>query len=104
MSCLNLRAVTSTFAATVCLIVATPAISQSTANPPTGPSAQASPTSTQAEASTPTSAQKKAARKANRQKKNAELSKLEKNGYNPANDDSNYPTNIQNAEKKAAGQ
>jgi hypothetical protein len=46
-------------------------------------------------------AQKKADRKARREKKNAELSKLEKNGYNPSGDQLRYPQNVQNAEKKA---
>ena len=32
----------------------------------------------------------------------AELKDLEKNGYNPAGDQTNYPQNIQNAEKKSA--
>jgi hypothetical protein len=49
-------------------------------------------------------AQKKADSKARRAKKNAELSKLEKNGYNPSGDQSNYPQNLQNAQQKAAGQ
>ena len=49
-------------------------------------------------------AQKKADRKARRAKKNAELSKLEKNGYNPAGDQTNYPQNLQNAPQKANGQ
>jgi hypothetical protein len=49
-------------------------------------------------------AQKKADSKARRAKKNAELSKLEKNGYNPAGNQTNYPQNLQNAEQKAAGQ
>lgn len=49
-------------------------------------------------------AQKKADSKARRAKKNAELSKLEKNGYNPAGNQTNYPQNLQNAQQKAAGQ
>ncbi|MGF6370892.1 hypothetical protein OKW40_003642 [Paraburkholderia sp. RAU6.4a] len=49
-------------------------------------------------------AQKKAESKARRAKKNAELSKLEKNGYNPAGNQSNYPQNLQNAQQKATGQ
>lgn len=49
-------------------------------------------------------AQKKADRKAHRAKKNAELSTLEKNGYNPAGNQTNYPQNLQNAQQKAAGQ
>jgi Tfp pilus assembly protein PilV len=47
-------------------------------------------------------AQHKADRKAARAKKNAELKDLEKNGYNPSGDQTNYPQNIQNAEKKSA--
>jgi Domain of unknown function (DUF4148) len=51
-----------------------------------------------------TKAQRKAARKEARARKNAELKKLEDSGYNPgARDDENYPQDIQNAEKKAAG-
>ncbi len=49
-----------------------------------------------------TKAQKKAARKQARAKKNAELKELEDAGYNPARrDDSQYPQDIQNAQKKA---
>jgi Domain of unknown function (DUF4148) len=33
----------------------------------------------------------------------AELKKLEQNGYQPHANDSNYPQDIQNAEKKASG-
>jgi flagellar biosynthesis/type III secretory pathway M-ring protein FliF/YscJ len=49
-------------------------------------------------------AEKKAEAKARRQKKNAELSQLQKNGYNPAGNQTNYPQNLQNAQQKAAGQ
>src|ERR1700760_2285846 len=49
-------------------------------------------------------AQKQADRKARRAKKNAELSKLERNGYNPGGNQTNYPQNLQNAQQKAAGQ
>jgi hypothetical protein len=49
-------------------------------------------------------AQKKADRKVRRAKKNAELSTLEKNGYNPTGNQTNYPQNLQNAQQKAAGQ
>lgn len=49
-------------------------------------------------------AQRKAERKANRAKKNAELSELKKQGYNPNSNQTTYPQNIQNAEKKAQGQ
>ncbi|MFM0740482.1 hypothetical protein PQQ51_24850 [Paraburkholderia xenovorans] len=49
----------------------------------------------------PTKAQRKAARKQARAKKNAELKKLEDAGYQPSRNDPNYPTNLQNAQKKA---
>ncbi|MFL9965404.1 hypothetical protein PQR02_31045 [Paraburkholderia sediminicola] len=49
-------------------------------------------------------AQKKADCKARQAKKNAELNQLEKNGYNPAGNQINYPENLQNAQQKAAGQ
>ena len=48
-------------------------------------------------------AQRKAEHKAARAKNNAELKKLEDAGYKPAANDPNYPQNLQNAEKKAAG-
>jgi hypothetical protein len=47
-------------------------------------------------------AQRKADRKAARAKNSAELKSLEKNGYQPGDDQINYPQNIQDAEKKAA--
>jgi hypothetical protein len=49
-------------------------------------------------------AQRKAERKARRAAKNAELNKLGQAGYKPANQDPNYPQNLLNAEKNAAGQ
>jgi hypothetical protein len=49
----------------------------------------------------PTKAERKAARKQARAKKNAELKKLEDAGYHPAANDPNYPTDLQNAQKKA---
>lgn len=49
----------------------------------------------------PTKAERKAARKQARAKKNAELKKLEDAGYQPAQNDPNYPNNLQKAEKKA---
>ncbi|MGF6753550.1 hypothetical protein [Paraburkholderia sp. GAS42] len=49
----------------------------------------------------PTKAEKKAARKQARAKKNAELKKLEDAGYNPSQNDPNYPDKLQKAEKKA---
>jgi hypothetical protein len=48
-------------------------------------------------------AQRKAARKAARAKNSVELKRLEDSGYKPALNDPNYPQNLQNAEKKAAG-
>jgi Ni/Co efflux regulator RcnB len=47
---------------------------------------------------------KKAQRKAARDKKNAELKELEKNGYNPAGEQTNYPQNLQNAQSKVNAQ
>jgi hypothetical protein len=49
----------------------------------------------------PTKAEKKAARKQARAKKNAELKKLEDAGYQPAQNDPNYPDKLQAAQKKA---
>ncbi|KMZ12240.1 Negative regulator of sigma E activity [Candidatus Burkholderia humilis] len=43
---------------------------------------------------------RKAERKEARAKKNAELKDLEKNGYNPGGEQTNYPQNLQNAQKK----
>lgn len=51
-----------------------------------------------------TRAAHKQARKEHRAAKNAELSKLEKNGYNPSASDPTYPNNLQSAEKKAGAQ
>lgn len=48
-------------------------------------------------------AQRKAARKARREKKNAELKVLEKNGYKESGRQDNYPQNLMDAERKAAG-
>ena len=62
------------------------------------PVAQAQDTAAPA-ASTPKEV-KKAQRKAARAKKNAELKDLEKNGYNPAGEQTNYPQNLQNAQSK----
>lgn len=60
-----------------------------------------------AAASTPSTkaaakAQRKADRRAARAKKNADLKSLEKNGYQPASDQKDYPQDLQNAEKKSA--
>jgi hypothetical protein len=59
----------------------------------------ASPTLKQAQ-----KAQRKADRKAARAKNSAELGKLEKNGYNPAGDRSDYPDNLRRAQDKGNGQ
>jgi len=74
----------------------------------TAPVAMAQTASSDAAASTTSKAaqkaQRKADRKAARAKKNAELKDLEKNGYQPGGDQTNYPQNIQNAEKKSAAE
>ncbi|REG49690.1 hypothetical protein B0G80_6089 [Paraburkholderia sp. BL6669N2] len=49
----------------------------------------------------PTKAERKEARKQARAKKNAELKKLEDAGYQPAQNDPNYPDKLQKAQKKA---
>jgi len=49
----------------------------------------------------PTKAERKAARKEARAKKNAELKKLEEAGYQPSQNDPNYPDKLQAAQKKA---
>ncbi|WP_233854856.1 hypothetical protein [Paraburkholderia sp. HD33-4] len=49
----------------------------------------------------PTKAERKEARKQARAKKNAELKKLEEAGYQPAQNDPNYPDKLQAAQKKA---
>jgi hypothetical protein len=58
-----------------------------------GTSAGAEPKQTQR-------AQRKAERKAARAKKNADLSALEKNGYHPGGSQTNYPQDLQNAQRK----
>jgi hypothetical protein len=45
-------------------------------------------------------AQRKAARKARRDRKNAELKQLEKNGYDPARGENDYPESLENAQKR----
>jgi hypothetical protein len=54
-----------------------------------------------ASAPKPTKAERKAARKQARAKKNAELKKLEDAGYQPGQNDPNYPDKLQAAQKKA---
>ena len=87
------------FAASLGCGIASPAFSQTAATMATT-DATTDTGSTKAEMH----AQRKADGKMRRAKKNAELSKLEKNGYNPSANDPNYPNNLQAAEKKANGQ
>jgi len=49
-------------------------------------------------------AQRKADRKAARAKNSVKLNKLEKNGYSPTDDRSDYPDNLCRAQDKASGQ
>ncbi|WP_434108506.1 DUF4148 domain-containing protein [Paraburkholderia caffeinilytica] len=88
--------------ASVVLSVASvaPAFAQSGGSAPAGD--QAAAVSPSAASKAAAKAQRKAARKAARAKKNAELKQLESNGYNPSRNDPNYPTDLQNAQKKAA--
>jgi len=75
----------------------TPSMAQSASDASTGAAAMAPA----AASSATTKAQRKAARKQARAKKNAELKKLEDAGYQPSHNDPNYPTDLQNAQKKA---
>ncbi|KAE8758994.1 MULTISPECIES: DUF4148 domain-containing protein [Paraburkholderia] len=88
--------------ASVVLSVASvaPAFAQSGGSAPAADEAAAATPSAASKAAA--KAQRKAARKQARAKKNAELKQLESNGYNPARNDPNYPTDLQNAQKKAA--
>ena len=78
----------------------TPALAQSAGSAPAADQATAATPAAASKAAA--KAQRKAARKQARAKKNAELKQLESNGYNPARNDPNYPTDLQNAQKKAA--
>ncbi|WP_438391943.1 DUF4148 domain-containing protein [Caballeronia sp. DA-9] len=49
-------------------------------------------------------AHRKADRKVARTKKNVELGKLKNNGYDPTEDRTKYPENLQNAEHKAGAE
>lgn len=88
--------------ASVVLSVASvaPAFAQTDASAPAAAATNAAKPSAASKAAA--KAQRKAARKEARAKKNAELKQLESNGYNPSRNDPNYPTNLQNAQKKAA--
>ena len=48
-----------------------------------------------------TKAERKAAHKQARDKKNAELKQLEAHGYRPSSNDTKYPADVENAQKKA---
>ncbi|MCA8501207.1 DUF4148 domain-containing protein [Burkholderia multivorans] len=76
-----------------------PVFAQSDASAPAAQDAKAA----KQEARKAARAKRKAERKAARAKNTAELKKLEDAGYKPAVNDPNYPQNLQNAEKKAAG-
>ncbi|AKM05429.1 MULTISPECIES: hypothetical protein [Burkholderia cepacia complex] len=78
---------------------AVPAFAQTDASAPAAQDAKAA----KSQARKAARAQHKAERKAARAKNTAELKKLEDAGYKPAANDPNYPQNLQNAEKKAAG-
>jgi hypothetical protein len=89
---------------TLMLSSVVPALAQSSGVSATDTTSASAP-STKAQQKAQQKAQRKAARKAARAKNTAELKKLESNGYQPSENDSNYPQNLQNAEKKAnAGQ
>jgi hypothetical protein len=74
-----------------------PALAQSSGASAGGDTSAIAPASS----AKPTKAERKAERKQARAKKNAELKKLEEAGYNPGQNDPNYPANLQNAQKKA---
>jgi hypothetical protein len=98
---LTLAAATAAFL----LGTAAPVFAQDASAPAaTAPAMASAPTAKEqkAAAKKQARAQRKAERKAARAKNNAELKKLEDAGYKPANNDPNYPQNLQDAEKKAA--
>jgi hypothetical protein len=76
-----------------------PAFAQSGGGPAGDDADAAKPVA--ASKATTTKAERSAAAKQRRAKKNAELKQLESNGYNPSRNDPNYPTDLQNAQKKA---
>jgi hypothetical protein len=84
--------------------VTAPAFAQTEASAPAAATASQPLTKEQkAQAKAQAKAQRKAERKEARAKNNAELKKLEDAGYKPALNDPNYPQNLQEAQKKAAG-
>ena len=97
---LTLAAATAAFL----ISVAAPAFAQTEASAPAAATASQPLTKEQkAQAKAQAKAQRKAERKEARAKNNAELKKLEDAGYKPALNDPNYPQNLQDAQKKAAG-
>jgi hypothetical protein len=92
-------------ATSACLIgVAAPALAQTEASASASAQAAASQPLTKEQkkqAKAQARAQHKAERKAARAKNTAELKKLEDAGYKPAQNDPNYPQNLQDAQKKA---
>jgi hypothetical protein len=92
------RIASRTFIATLCLMFALLDTAAAFAQTSDALAATISDTSG---ASTPKQI-RKAQRKAARAKKNAELKTLEKNGYQPGGDLTDYPQNLQNAERRAS--
>ena len=96
-----------TFAATTLAFLigaAAPALAQTESSAPAGAQTAASQPLTKEQkkqAKEQARAQHKAERKAARAKNTAELKKLEAAGYKPAQNDPNYPQNLQDAQKKA---
>ncbi|MFX1765738.1 DUF4148 domain-containing protein [Paraburkholderia sp. A1RI-2L] len=92
-------------ATTACLIgSASSALAQTEASAPATAQAAASQPLTKEQkqqAKAQAKAQHKAERKAARAKNTAEIKKLEDAGYKPAQNDPNYPQNLQDAQKKA---
>jgi ribosome-binding protein aMBF1 (putative translation factor) len=86
-----------------CSLIAVASLALSQAPLAVAQNAATSPTATaEGTSATPSKQERKAAKKQARAKKNAELKKLEDAGYSPgARDDSNYPQDIQEAQKKA---
>ncbi|MGS0894457.1 DUF4148 domain-containing protein [Burkholderia stagnalis] len=97
---IQIRTFTLAAAAAAFLFGATaPAFAQEDASAPVAQDAKAA----KSQARKAARAKRKAEHKAARAKNTAELKKLEAAGYKPAANDPNYPQNLQNAEKKAAG-
>jgi uncharacterized membrane protein (DUF106 family) len=101
ISKLTLAATTAAFL----IGAAAPTLAQTEASAPVAAETAASQPLTNAEqkkqAKAQAKAQHKAERKAAREKNRAELKKLQDAGYKPAQNDPNYPQNLQNAQKKA---